>query len=51
MGQIDTASKEVKEREGREIADQAIEKQRKKEKKRKMRGKGKIGREMDNKIH
>lgn len=53
MGKIDTASKEVKERESRELMEQAIDSQKKKEKKRKnkMRGKGKVGREMENKTH
>jgi len=53
VGKIDTASKEVREKEERELAEQAIDKQRKKDKKKrnKMRGKGKIGREMENKTH
>ena len=53
VGKIDTASKEVKERESREAMEQAIESQKKREKRRKnkMRGKGKVGREMENKTH
>jgi hypothetical protein len=50
---IDTASNEVKAKEAREIEEQHIEKLRKKDKKKrnKMRGKGKIGREMENMVH
>ena len=53
VGRVDSASKEVKEKEEREIMDQAISVQKKKEKKKrnKMRGKGKIGHEMENKTH
>jgi hypothetical protein len=53
VGKIDTASKEVKESEAREVMEQAIESQKKREKRRKnkMRGKGKVGREMENKTH
>jgi U3 small nucleolar RNA-associated protein 7 len=53
VGKIDGASKEVKDKEQRELMEAAIEGQKKKEKKRKnkMRGKGKVGREMENKTH
>ena len=53
VGRIDGASKEVKDSEAREMMDSAIEQQQRKEKKRrnKMRGKGKVGREMENKTH
>lgn len=52
VGQIDTASKEVLAKEEREVMDEAILSQKKKDKKKnKMRGKGKTGREMENKVH
>lgn len=52
IGMIDNASNEVKTKEQKELMEQAIEKMRKKDKKKnKMRGKGKIGREMENRTH
>ena len=52
VGMMDTASKEVKDKEQKEIMEQQIEKTRKKDKKKnKARGKGKVGREMENKTH
>jgi U3 small nucleolar RNA-associated protein 7 len=53
VGKIDTASKEVREHEEKELMEQAIAQQQKKDKKKrnKMRGKGKVGREMENKTH
>ena len=53
VGKVDSASKEVRDKEEREVMDTEIAKQQKKDKKKKlkMRGKGKIGREMENKTH
>eukprot|EP00347_Sterkiella_histriomuscorum_P011069 403373871 len=52
IGMVDDAAPEVKAKEQRELQDAQIEKMRKKDKKKnKMRGKGKIGREMENKTH
>ena len=52
IGKIDTASKDIKEKEEREIMEKAIQDLKKKDKKKnKMRGKGKTGREMENKTH
>jgi U3 small nucleolar RNA-associated protein 7 len=50
VGKIDSASKDIKDKEEKELMEQAISKQQKKDRK-KMRGKGKIGREMENKTH
>lgn len=52
IGLIDDAAPEIKLKEQKEIEAAQIEKMRKKDKKKnKMRGKGKIGREMENKTH